>query len=272
MKIFFLGGTSYLGREIIKRLQGRKEFELYTFARSAEKLSGLTINIIQDLSTLGPMDVVMNLVVDYGKGKELSEVMAANVNFPLSILSQIKFHTFINFSTGLSKEVSHYAFSKRTLEEKLIGLCPQVINLRLQHFYGPEAPAHNFVTFLVTKMVAGEELPLTDCQQRRDFIFTDDVLDAMEVILRNLSQLSVNEVIELGSGESVRLQDFVEAIKRVSSSSSVLKFGAIERRANEPVDLVANIEKIKKLGWRPKTSLQEGISQTVSFQRRISKT
>jgi hypothetical protein len=42
------------------------------------------------------MDVLMNLVVDYGKGKELSEVIAANVDFPLSILSELKFTTVIN--------------------------------------------------------------------------------------------------------------------------------------------------------------------------------
>ncbi len=48
-----------------------------------------------------------------------------------------------------------------------------------------------------------------DFQQRRDFVFSDDVVDAVEVILRNQRHLGTNEVIEIGSGVSVRLQDFL---------------------------------------------------------------
>ena len=83
MKLFFLGGTSYLGREIIKRLQ-TKNVEISVYVRSPEsanKLEGLKVNKVFDVSGLSKQDVVFNLVVDYGKDKELSEVMAANVEF-----------------------------------------------------------------------------------------------------------------------------------------------------------------------------------------------
>lgn len=275
MKIFFLGGTSYLGKEIIRRLEGKRGFEISAYARSpqsADKLNGFGVQVYTELSEVPEQDVVLNLVVDYGKSKSLEEVTDVNVNFPMSVLDKIKFKTVINFSTGLGKEVSNYAYSKKALESKLEELSLktgiQAINLHLQHFYGPNAPAHNFVTFLVTKMLANEELPLTDCQQRRDFIFTSDLLDAVEVLLGQLKSIKQSDTIEIGSGESVRLQDFVEAIKRISGSESKLGFGAIERRPNEPSELVADINKMKKLGWKPRTSLLEGLTLTVKNQNR----
>lgn len=271
MKILFLGGTSYLGKEIIKRLKSNPEMEISAFVRN-DKLNNLNVKTFTSVEKIPPQDVVMNLVVDYGKGKELPEVMSVNVDFPFYILEKINFKTVINFSTGLDKSVSHYAFSKRTLEEKLDQLGNeeklQVINLRLQHFYGPGAPAHNFVTFLITKMLANEELLLSDCQQRRDFIFTNDLLDAVEILIRKLNSLKSAETIEIGSGESVRLQDFVENIKKITGSDSILKYGALDRRPNEPIDLVANIEKMHSLGWRPRTSVREGLSETISYFRK----
>lgn len=266
MKILFLGGTSYLGKEIIKRLKHHPEIEISAFVRN-DKLNDLKVKTYTSVEQIPTQDVVMNLVVDYGKGKELPEVMAVNVDFPFSILEKIHFKTVINFSTGLDKSVSHYALSKRTLEEKLDLLGKeknrQVINLRLQHFYGPGAPAHNFITFLISSMKAGNELPLTDCQQRRDFIFTDDVLDGVEVILKKLKDLPANEVLEIGYGQSMKLQDVVEMIKSKTHSQSLLNYGAFERRQNEPADLYADITKMRKLGWSPKTSLESGLSKSI---------
>ena len=266
MKILFLGGTSYLGKEIIKRLKSNPVMEISAYVRN-DKLNDLNVKVYTSIDQIPPQDVVMNLVVDYGKGKELAEVMSVNVDFPFSILEKINFQTVINFSTGLDRSVSHYAFSKRTLEEKLdqLGIQKklQVINLRLQHFYGPGAPAHNFITFLISSMKAGNELPLTDCQQHRDFIFTEDVLDGVEVILKKLKDLPSNEVLEIGYGQSMKLQDVVELIKAKTNSQSNLRYGAFERRQNEPSDLFADITKMKSLGWEPKTSFEAGILKSI---------
>lgn len=258
MKVLFLGGTSYLGKELIKKLQGKGGFDITVISRGAS------------IDNVDPQEIVFNLVVDYGKNdKPLTEVMAANVDYPLARLKGLQFKTVINFSTALDKEVSHYAHSKRNLEEKLFELAEQsecqVLNLRLQHFYGPGTPNHNFVTYLITKMLKGEEVPLTDCQQKRDFIFLDDLLGAILVIIEKRSQLKKKETIEVGSGSSIKLQSFVEEIKMISHSKSELLFGAVSKRANEPEVLEANISKLKALGWEPKTSTKQGLVETVKY-------
>lgn len=253
MKVLFLGGTSYLGKEIIKRLEARGGYEITIVYRDIP------------LVRIEPQDIVFNLVVDYGKNnKSLDEVMSANVDYPLEKLKHIQFKTVINFSTALEKEVSHYAYSKKVLEEKLFELDQQVLNLRLQHFYGPGAPEHNFVTYLVTKMLKGEDLSLTDCQQKRDFIYLDDLLDAVLLILEKRDQLELKETIEIGSGVALKLQDFVEEIKHLTQSQSQILYGAVARRLNEPAELKANISKLQSLGWGPKVSVLQGLMETIN--------
>jgi hypothetical protein len=105
--VLFLGGTSYLGKEIIKRLKSIGGFEITIIYRDTS------------LIEIAPQDIVFNLVVDYGKNSEsISEVMAVNVNYPLQKLEKIQFKSVINFSTALEKNVSNYSLSKRILEEK----------------------------------------------------------------------------------------------------------------------------------------------------------
>lgn len=272
MKILLLGGTSYLGRKIITRLSKNNEHEISVLTRpsSTHKLQGLRIKSYyeENLETLPPQDLVFNLVVDYGKNKPLWEVMEANMNFPLRQLEKIKFKTLINFSTGISKKISHYSFTKKLLEESLSFVAEQnnwqIINLQLQHFFGPGAPDHNFITFLIQKMKKNEEIALSDCQQKRDFIYTEDLLDSVEVIMKNLSTMGSDEGFEIGSGTAVRLQDFVEEIKKLTGSTSVLKFGALPRRPNEPAELSADITRIKELGWSQKTSITDALKLTIA--------
>jgi CDP-paratose synthetase len=256
VKVLFLGGTSFLGEEIIKRLKALGGFEI------------TLINRNDSLTHISEQDVVFNLVADYGKDEaSLEQVMAANVDYPMSRLEKLQYKTIINFSTALNKEVSHYAFSKRKLEEKLFALSDsrkiQVMNLRIQHFYGPGLPEHNFVSYLITKMLKDEEVALTDCEHKRDFIYVDDLIDAVELLLKKKQDLDLKATIEIGSGHSMRLKEFVEDVKRISQSKSELKYGVITKRANEADKLVADISKLNSLGWIPKTSCAHGLEKTI---------
>jgi CDP-paratose synthetase len=256
MKLLFLGGTSYLGSKIIERLERNSAHEITLIKRDTSD---------SEIAAISEQDFVFNLVVDYGKNKSLAEVLSVNVEYPLRITEKLKFKTIINFSTALEKNVSHYSFSKKVLEESLVFLSNQkkynVLNLHLQHFYGKGAPPYNFITFLTNKMMKSEEIDLTDCSQKRDFIHIDDVIDAIELILIKSKQFKQVDVIDIGSGEAGKLKDIVEEIKKITGSTSKLNFGAVAKRLGEPQELIADISRLKAMGWNPKISLNEGISR-----------
>lgn len=257
MKILFLGGSSYVGQQLIQRLSSHDVTLIHRSTGLAE------------IDRIPSQDVVMNLVVDYGRNnKSIDELIRINVDYPFERIKRLKFETLINFSTALDESVSAYATSKKQLERKLVEFSKssgsQVLNLHIQQFYGPGVPAHNFVAFLLTKMQLNEAIPLTDGQQLRDFIFIDDLLDAICLLIEKRKTLKAQEVIQIGSGTSIKVAEFVKRLKDLAGSTSELQFGAIPRRPQEPLELKADISQLQSLGWQPKYSLIEGMKKTIS--------
>ena len=260
MKVLFLGGTSYLGQGLIHRLKFLGGFEITIVKRETP---------LEELAGYPEQEIVFNLVVDYGRcNQSLDELIKINVDFPFERIKRLKFKTLMNFSTALEKEVSPYAHSKKMLEEKLFtefrGSNQQIFNLHLQHFYGPGAPEHNFVTFLLGKLRKNEPIELTDGQQKRDFIFIDDVVDAIVLLITRCNDLRAQETIQIGSAVSVRMEDIIRELKHLTKSSSELLFGAIPRRANEPDELKADISLLKGLGWEPRGNWKESITKIIN--------
>ena len=87
--------------------------------------------------------------------------------------------------------------------------------------------------------------------QKRDFTYVDDVIDA--VISSARSSLS-GEIFNVGSGTTVSINQIVKLLggKKIH----------IPRRPGEPDCTFADIKKIKKyLNWFPKISIYEGVKK-----------
>lgn len=275
LRILFLGGSSYLGREIIKSFDG-SSFDLSALVRSEEaKIKVTSANpkakiYFSQQDIKDEYDIVFNLIVDYGrKSNDYDALYATNVTYPLEILKNIKTKSILNFSTALSGEVSNYSATKIALEQELVELgikkSISVLNLKLQHFYGPNAPTENFISFLVESMLKNVgQLDLTDGEQKRDFLFIDDLLQAVELLICSESSLKGIDSIQVGSGITYKVRDVVLKVKELSGSQTMLNFGARERRPNEPEILKADITFLQTLGWRPKITLEEGLKKTIA--------
>ena len=57
----------------------------------------------------------------------------------------------------------------------------------------------------------------------------------------------VGQIVNVSSGNSIRLKDIVEELKSLLSSTSMIEYGKIPYRENEVMDLNCNIEKLEKL-------------------------
>lgn len=127
--------------------------------------------------------------------------------------------------------------------------------------YGPGQAGHMLIPYVVRQMAAGEPARVSDGAQTRDFVFVDDVIEA---ILRGIEQHPPGScVVNLGGGEGVRVRDVLQAIADHFGRPGLIEFGAIARRAGEPETQVGNIARAREiLGWRPTLSWREGIRRT----------
>ncbi len=60
----------------------------------------------------------------------------------------------------------------------------KVVNLKLEHMYGPKDDDSKFVTWITNQMLNNiSSIDLTEGTQKRDFIYIDDVVDAYMLML-----------------------------------------------------------------------------------------
>jgi nucleoside-diphosphate-sugar epimerase len=63
------------------------------------------------------------------------------------------------------------------------------------------------------------------------------------------------------------MREFVELAKYVSGAKTQLNFGAVPYRDDEAMLCVADTNRLRSLGWRPKVSLTEGLTNLFASLR-----
>jgi nucleoside-diphosphate-sugar epimerase len=105
---------------------------------------------------------------------------------------------------------------------------------------------------------------LTLGEQKRDFIYIDDVVSAYLMIMKKAIDFD-NTFIEfdVGSGQSISIRSFVETVHRLTSSQTHLSFGAMPYRQGEVMHSEADISGLSALGWKCQYDVATGIKKVI---------
>jgi nucleoside-diphosphate-sugar epimerase len=135
--------------------------------------------------------------------------------------------------------------------------------MRLEHVYGPNDSNQKFINNVLEKLKKNlEKIDLTLCQQKRDFIYVDDVVNAFSTVTDNLDRfLSGFYQIGVGTGRSISIEEFLLKAKLIYKSKSHLNFGAIPYCKNEIKKSKADNSFLTKLGWHPFHLIEDGIKK-----------
>lgn len=143
---------------------------------------------------------------------------------------------------------------------------------RLTNPYGPGQPrartAYGIVNRLIHLALAGEELAVYgDGEQRRDYIYVDDAVDAL--LRMGESPASDGRLYNVGSGIGTRFVDMARAVTEIAGGGRVrLTPWPPLAEQIETGDFVADIDRIRReLGWTPHVALADGLQRTVAFYR-----
>lgn len=143
-----------------------------------------------------------------------------------------------------------------------------VVVLRPSIAYGPGQGDEMFIPALIKSLLRNEFFRMTPGMQLRDFVYIKDLVEAM-VIGMEMKDLAGN-IINIASGNSVKLKDVAHEIANITGNLSCLKIGAIPYRQTEIMDYEVSIRKANNLLiWTPKTNLHEGLLKTISFYKNI---
>jgi UDP-glucose 4-epimerase len=138
--------------------------------------------------------------------------------------------------------------------------------LALANIYGPRQDPHGeagVVAIFAGKLLAGERPTIYgDGEQTRDFVFVDDVADAFVRATEKGDGLLIN----IGTGAETSVQQLFDQMARLTGFPEPARYapartGELRRSALDPGRAAIH------LGWKPYTTLEEGLSRSLDWFR-----
>jgi CDP-paratose synthetase len=280
--ILITGINGFLGSNLAKVLSADYniiglEYSLENLFRLKSckfKIYSVENGIPDELFKENTIDTIIHTATFYGRQNEKIKTIAnANLFIPFVLLDKAienRCSTFINTDTVLDRFVSTYALTKKHFQEWLYLRQTEikVVNMQLEHFYGPGCSPTNFITAMIKRLTQNEQsIDLTFGEQLRDFVFINDVISAYQKVLTKTSELSASyNEFNVSTQQLISIKQLMQTLKEIIGSSSQLNFGAIPYRENELMHSVTNNSALIRLGWNPKYNIYEGLKLTVSNQ------
>ncbi|MCX6715603.1 MAG: NAD(P)-dependent oxidoreductase [Candidatus Taylorbacteria bacterium] len=137
--------------------------------------------------------------------------------------------------------------------------------------YGAYENPKRLFPLIVHRLLKEEYLPLTKCEQFRDYLHVHDLCTAIILALSSKTT-AIAEVLNIGSGNGTKIKDFAIAIAHaMHKPETLLGFGELPERKEEIPRIVANIAKAQiMLGWSPKIDLVDGIQKSLPCYDKIN--
>jgi UDP-glucose 4-epimerase len=308
-EVLVTGAAGFIGSHLVRRLvaEGALVHILLKKGESRWRIQDLLSHLTlweADLCDLAALQYALSLFnpriifhlaahVDTAQSWDIVPSMIQNnIVGTVNILMALKdtgFDTFVyassseeygDLSSPLSEgqreaPISPYSFSKLSgtafcqMAAKTFAL--PITILRLFPTYGPSQQGSMLIPSAIHDLLLKQEFRMTAGEQRRDFIYVDDVVNAFILIAG--SEHTKGEVFNVGSGKPRKVKEIVELIRQyIGDDVSVIR-GAIPCRAGEGKECYCDNSKIRQLtNWSPKVSLKEGLRETVAWYKNFYST
>lgn len=297
MRIFLTGGTGFLGSHLVRKLQTDKHrlCLLTTRAMSDSALATLPRDAALIQGNLGAIDRWKKELEEFQPEAVIhlaweniprydAETSIGNLRYGLNLFQTVaSLGCPLTIAAGSGWEYgldagkksedmpprpfSAFGAAKTALQWLGMEIAKErgqkFIWTRIFYVYGPGQRPESLTPYIIRCAHAGKPPELKNPLAQNDFVFVDDVIGAIALLLKHGPG---SGIYNIGSGRATSVQDVVTAVFRAFNQP--LTYGAAKSRV--PTDAVsgvwADIAKIKTdVGWQPTTTLEQGIKKTIAY-------
>jgi UDP-glucose 4-epimerase len=302
-KVLVSGGSGFIGAHLVQRLirEGAKVAVLVRYGNVVknERLRHCweNIEVIEaDLRNRGALEaaahfapsIVFHLAAynhvgqSFNQVEECFDVNAKGTANLLDLCGKADRFVYISSSeiygdqasvpfveTMQPRPISPYAITKYAGElycrmKQQMKSGSEVVILRPFNAFGPYQSSKAIIPELILNCLRGVPIECTKGEQTREFNFVEDLVEGM--IAGATSASPADGPVNLASGQEVSIRDLVQLIAKITCSKSELRIGVLPYRPTEIWRMRGANERAQQLlGWRPKTSLEEGLRRTVEW-------
>jgi UDP-glucose 4-epimerase len=293
-KFLITGASGFIGSHLCHRLN-EAGAEIHAISRQNRQDTESKLHwwqgdltdiksVRQILRTVEP-DLILHLA-GYVKGShDIENVLPS---FQNNLVSQVNLMTIASevgcdrfISTGSMEEPVDMVISQAVPNSPYVAaklaarICGQmfstlyqlpIIMPRVFMVYGPaQHDLSKLIPYVITSVLAGKPPKLTSGKRKIDWIYIDDVVDAILAIIQTPSIEDLS--MDIGSGQLVSIQSTVDLLVNLLDPSIKPQFGALSDRPMEK-EPVANTDDTHRLiGWSSKVPLEDGLRITVNWYK-----
>jgi len=133
---------------------------------------------------------------------------------------------------------------------------------RLFYLFGPFEYPTRLVPAVLCSLLANKVALCSPGNQIRDFLYVQDVANALIALLNS----AVTGPVNIASGQPVKVKEIVEILATQLDRPELVRLGALPAPSNEPHLLVADVRRLsQQVGWKPQYNLETGLANTIEW-------
>lgn len=303
MKILVTGGNGMVGKNILTHQQSKK-YEI--IAPTKNELNLLNYSDVEKYFKLNKPDIIIHAAGIVGgiQANILNPVkfLVDNIDIGRNVLIAAR-ETNIKKFINLASSCMYPRAAKNPLTENLVlqgeleptnegyalakifstRLCEYISREEASFLYKTLIPSNLYGFFdkfdpqnshmlpaVIKKIHDAKEQGLKsvdiwgDGKAKREFMFAEDLVDFIFFSVENLEKLPQN--INVGVSKDYSINEYYEVIAKIVGYN-----GKFIHDISKPVGMKQKLidsSKVNGLGWKPKTSLEEGIKKTYEYYRK----
>ena len=211
-----------------------------------------TSNLLESLHENSELERLINLGSVFEYGFTSNSIKETN---PTRGQRGEPFDSYSDTKVSQTRLVEHYSHQKQL----------PAITLRIFTPYGIFEEPGRLISDVMVSTIKKNPLEIFSRKAQRDFVYIDDVVNAL---IKTSKKPGIDgEIFNIGSGVATSVEDLVNLVCEVTDVNLEVLWHDEKQREDDKTGTngFADLQKVKKIDWKPEVSLKDGLSRTYDW-------